>query len=397
MFTPTRNTLIIGTLAGILALATSALAFAQDNIYLVSGFPTPNRPFGVQTKIFSLGGSLASPLLTLGDPEKGCDALLIDYDRRMLVVTSPSLTPSRVDVVSFDAPAKSRSAPLAYDSKMSVIAEHLLDTGQDLQLALTLGNAHTQALAGVDLTTLAAVPITWQDYRDAYVAGTFGVGQTWSHTVELRVHDGGLLAPRFPKTVAADFALKLPAGFTPPSDAIAFLEVNNSDVAVVSLSNEQSPSSSGVGFKSDHVYVKATQSWQVLKVPGAVSWARGFGTWIAYVVAEPFHGVESPGKQARLASHVVSGHPVEEMFQDADAYFPGTLFLYDTASGASVTIETGQGDSEPLWISGNTVYYRVNQSLYSATIAGSTVKNATAIMSGEAVGQIHWAFAGAKP
>ena len=102
MFTPARNTLIIGTLA----LAASALAFAQDTVYLVSGFPTPNRPFGVQTKIFPIGGNPAAPLLTLGDPQKGCDALLIDYDRRVLVVTSPSLTPSRVDVVSFDTTPK---------------------------------------------------------------------------------------------------------------------------------------------------------------------------------------------------------------------------------------------------------------------------------------------------
>ena len=393
MLTKTSKALIVGTFA----LAASGQVPAQNVLYLVSGFPTPNRPFGVQTKIFPLGGNLSAPLLSLCSAEKGCDGILIDYDRRLLVVTSPSMTPVRVDVVSFDAPSQSHGGALAYDAKMSVIAANLLDTGKSAQLALTLGDARTQALAAFDLTTLAAVPMAWQDYRNARVAGTFGVGQTWSDTVELRMHDGGLLAPRLPQAASGDdLAFKLPAGFTPPSDAIVFLQVDNNDLAVVSSSHEQSPNDSGVGFRIDRVYVKAAHSWQTVKVPGAASWARGLGSWLAYVVAEPFHGVESPGKQTRLTSMLAGGHSVDETFQDADAYFPGTLFLYNTASASSVKIETGQGDSEPLWISGDTVYYRVNQSLYRATIAGNSVKDAAVIASGEAIGQVHWAFLGAK-
>jgi len=385
--------LIIGTFA----LAASGQAFAQNNLYVVSGFPTPNRPFGVQTKISPLSGNRSSPSLSLCGAEKGCDGVLIDYDRRLLVVTSPSITPHRADVVSFDAPDQSRSGALTYDTKMSVIGANVFDTGKGAQLGLTLGDARTQALAGFDLTTLAAVPMAWQDYHNARVAGTFGVGQTWSDTVELRVHDAGLLAPRLPQVASGDLAFKLPAGLTPPSDAIVFLQVNDNDMAVVSSSHEQSPDVSGVGFRIDHVYVKAAQSWQTVKVPGAASWARGLGSWLAYVVAEPFHGVESPGKQTRLTSILAAGHSVDEMFEDADTYFPGTLFLYNTASGSSVKIETGQGDSEPLWVSGDKIYYRVNQSLYVATIAGNSVKDAAVIASGEAVGQIHWVFAGAKP
>jgi hypothetical protein len=389
----TLRALIVGTLA----LAASGQAPAQEGLYLVSGFPTPNRPFGVPTKIFALTGKPSSPLVGLCDAEKGCDGVLIDYDRRLLVVTSPSITPKRVDVVSFDAPNRSRSAALTYDSAMSVIAANLLDTGKSVQLALTLGDARTQALAGFDLTTLAAVPMTWQDLGGARVAGTFGVGQTWSDAVELLVHDGGSLAPRVAKATAGDFAMKLPAGFTPPSDAIVYLQVNDAHVAVVSSSREQTPNDSGVGFRIDHVYVKATRTWQTVKVPGAASWARGLGNWLAYVVAEPFHGVESPGKQARMAHGLAVGHSVDEIFEDADAYFPGTLFLYNTLSGSSVRVETGQGDSEPLWVSGDQLYYRVNQSIYVATIAGSSVKDAAVVASGDGFGQVHWAFPGAKP
>ncbi len=373
------------------AIAVATPALAQPGLYVVTGFPTPDRPFGVQTRVVSMDHNTPVPLLTLCGLKSGCDDVLIDYDRRLLVVTSPSVTPSGVDVVSFDEPASSRRATMAYATNMSVIATHILETAKDPQLVLTLGNAHTQALAGFDLFAMTAVPMRWEDYGSVRVGGTFGVGQAWSDAVELRVHDNGLLTPRLRPAELAELAFKLPTSISTSNNAIVFLEVNNDRVAVISSSSEQSPNVAGVGFRLDHVYVKATRSWQTVRVPGAASWARGFGRWLAYVVAEPFHGVRSPGKEGRQEIELTPHHSVDELFEQSNAYFPGTLFLYDSATARSYQVETGQGDTEPLLVDGNTFYYRVNSALYQLEI-GADTKNAVLIGTDPLLSQAHWAF-----
>lgn len=57
-------------------------------------------------------------------------------------------------------------------------------------------------------------------------------------------------------------------------------------------------------------------------------------------------------------------------------------------------IKTGEGDSEVLLVDGDEVYYRVNQTLYRATLGTSRVEHPTQILSDETVQLSHWAFIG---
>jgi hypothetical protein len=99
--------------------------------------------------------------------------------------------------------------------------------------------------------------------------------------------------------------------------------------------------------------------------------------------------------QGRLLTQVTPGYSVEELFQDyGERYFPGVLFLYDSLSGRSFRIETGQGDSEVLWIDDNKIYYRVSNSLYQATIASDSIAETKLLMTDDALAQVHWAFMG---
>lgn len=155
----------------------------------------------------------------------------------------------------------------------------------------------------------------------------------------------------------------------------------------MSSSDQQFPDPTGLGYRIDYVYYRASRAWQTVRVPGSHSWARGTGSWLAYVVAEPFHGMQSPGKEERRRSELTQGHSVDEIFLD-------TLFLYNSATGKSYQLDTGQGDSEPLLVSGDKLYYRVNDSIYMATIGAGAFHNSTLVATDSVLSQAHWAFMG---
>jgi hypothetical protein len=51
----------------------------------------------------------------------------------------------------------------------------------------------------------------------------------------------------------------------------------------------------------------------------------------------------------------------------------GELSLFNIRTDKKYTIDTGQGDSEILLIDGETVYYRVNDSVYKARIGAAAI------------------------
>ena len=51
--------------------------------------------------------------------------------------------------------------------------------------------------------------------------------------------------------------------------------------------------------------------------------------------------------------------------------YPGVLHLYDVETEKSYTITTRQADSEIVLVEGGSVYYRINNRLYSAPILGT--------------------------
>jgi hypothetical protein len=72
--------------------------------------------------------------------------------------------------------------------------------------------------------------------------------------------------------------------------------------------------------------------------------------------------------------------------------FPGKLHLYDMEHDRSYTISTGQGDSEILLVEGGTVYYRVADSIYGASIGETALGPPRLIAKSEILGDAPLAF-----
>jgi hypothetical protein len=81
-----------------------------------------------------------------------------------------------------------------------------------------------------------------------------------------------------------------------------------------------------------------------------------------------------------------------ESFNDTNDVFPGRLHLFDIDTGKMRTIETKQGDSEILLVEGDTIYYRVADRLYSASIEASGIGAPKQLARDEIIRDSHYAF-----
>ena len=63
-------------------------------------------------------------------------------------------------------------------------------------------------------------------------------------------------------------------------------------------------------------------------------------------------------------------------------------------SRKTYTIRTDQGDSEVLLVDADTVYYRVNDTLYKAAIRNDAIEDRIKIVTDDNVPLAHWLFFG---
>src|SRR5205085_11933669 len=184
--------------------------------------------------------------------------------------------------------------------------------------------------------------------------------------------------------------------------------VNNDEISVFLRLFDQSSGTPGtIGKITLYIYDKKSQLWHTEDFEGASSSFRGFGSWIAvnqaeanYVVisgvAQPKPVVkESPGKAQRQKildpqDWWWDQEPIDALF--GSYYFPGIIHIYDVRSARQYGLATGQGDSEVLLVEGNTIYYRVNDTLYRAEIGPTNIQNPIELVRDENVQLAHWAF-----
>jgi hypothetical protein len=208
--------------------------------------------------------------------------------------------------------------------------------------------------------------------------------------------------------------VSLPSSVTPQRDDFFLLAVNNDEMLAINRARMPGKEIVGDGGVTELlVYDKQLQRWDTIRFPGAGSSVRGFGHWLVLAHADIRRTLaahlqndwrnerNSPGTEQRQ-TWLRSGSRdrdggnanVDGLFRRSRYYYPGILYFYDVRSRKRYQIKTDQGDSEVLLIDGDTVYYRVNQTLYSATIAASDLGNSKPILSDETVQLSHWAFVG---
>jgi hypothetical protein len=136
--------------------------------------------------------------------------------------------------------------------------------------------------------------------------------------------------------------------------------------------------------------------WRTVRIDGNSSSSRLFGSWLATTVGmwNADHKT-SPGRDSERNSGTDTRPDIRGMyaqFKGRWIWSPGRLVLQNLDDARKITIETGQEDSEVLWIGSETVLYRVNDTIYQARIVGAQVQNTTVLVKDEDVPEIHWIF-----
>lgn len=155
------------------------------------------------------------------------------------------------------------------------------------------------------------------------------------------------------------------------------------------------------------VHNRASNQWKTLHLEGNYSRSRLFGSWLAVIVrmynsdnklgTSPGTGNQrntggAGGRGQGLTARLPNVR--QEYGNQSLAWLPGVLVLQNLEDGRKIRTETGQADSEILTVRGDTVLYRVNDTIYQARIVGGALQGTSVLVKDEDVPEIHWVFWG---
>jgi hypothetical protein len=151
---------------------------------------------------------------------------------------------------------------------------------------------------------------------------------------------------------------------------------------------------------------KAANHWRTIELPTTVTSNSGapvrlFGGWLVTTEMEWRPGTlgsGSPGTENETYGSANGSVPdVRDEYYNKflDLYIPGKLAIENLAENRRFVLNTGQEDSEVLFIgSDGQILYRINDSIYSAKIVTDQVVHPKLIVKDTDVPEIHWAFLG---
>jgi hypothetical protein len=146
-----------------------------------------------------------------------------------------------------------------------------------------------------------------------------------------------------------------------------------------------------------YVHDRSRDLWKKLSIVGNNPYSiHFFEPWLAYSsgkLMRPDGRPAGPGHKNERSEEVPGLLPnLQEEYSRLPIYYPGVLVLQNVEDGRTIRIDTGQEDSEILFVTDNDVLYRVNDTVYQARIDGNSLENSTQIVKGDDVPEIHWAF-----
>lgn len=389
-----------GLLVVVIFSAVVLLGQGTQRLYVVTGLaPTNMDPWGVGASLFAIDErhSAAIKISELG----GASSIIVNHDQNLVVVGNG---PGAV-VLDMRSPASPHTLTTGFGGPfLCTPPKSTIEVGCVDVYGLE------KRLLGIDLTGSNA------GVRRSLPSDYFKFARTEGYWSPIDVEHGGIFLfykngkLLFHSTEeATDSGIPLPRNVEPCANARdIMLAVSNDDMVVLDCYRQPTPTTEIHAFQ---VYDRKLGTWQSAKLDAGPS-VRGFGPWIAsasFVRKRPIGASasgpeiksepQSPGAEFRKRiinpqSRDQDQASLDDRFQRYPWLFTGDLHLFNIRSKQSYMIRTGQGDSEILLVDGNTVYYRVNDTLYKAIIRQQRELNGTKILSSPDVQFAHWAFLG---
>jgi len=400
-----------------------------SRLYLIAGTPTPSENLSFAAKLLVLTASGEPvPVRDLARPDEGVDSVQVDSTRRVITVASPHLDPHEFVVVRMDDPLRPESHRINYAG--SGFNEYLVDIpGHGLVQSMTNSYSLSDLSPSprsskndtVDFPQPRVKPIDMRDLNsmqsrrigiDVYAGASdtpFELapddarflrfeGQPGAavHSVAIPVGTVAADGKNFTIAGASIGGVQLPpAAGARPGDMVVFHAATD-ELLAVTIERKMAVEAT-LQATVLYLYDRTLDRWSTLSVPGALSEFRAFGRWVASVTADDNRQNPrraSPGKENRRAGPLSSGFPPDQRFDMFGRYYPGKLVLFNAESGARIEVDTDEGDSEVLLISGSSVYYRVNDAVFRGEINKTELGKRTLLARDETIRDVHWAFLG---
>ena len=357
-------------------------------------------------------GELRLASVLADDHSGGVDNILVDYDRRVLAITTPKTQPTNVVALSMDAPLSPfrrsfETEPLYKAGYSSISACIFQKPPRPVQILLQMAPMRgDDRLIAVSVGTVGgtdSLPIGEKVYCRS--SGYFGT-----------VWDNPPFAPMnvepLQKVELRNRSERFGLGITAPPEispgSVGNMDVRTDRILAFAAHKDRQYVPSGLGSSKYRIFSTASHAWRTLVVPGSSTTVRAFGSWLAFVVQEsqPWavpNGTgnhvhdsanqrASPGQIGRTLNFLAPDLSLEDLFWESARWFPGTLLVYSIDTGRLYRIETGQGDSEVVLIDKADVYYRVNTTLYRAVIGEGETLEGIQLIQDPAIGNVHLAF-----
>ncbi len=378
------------------ALSRSAGAQDKNGLYAITACPQPQGELKFPGVLFCLGadGKQVSWASQLATKEQGVHYLLYSFEGRLAVLAAPRDIANEIVVVSFDSPGRPRTAKLDLQG-MSVVGRHFVWLEGRLHLALKLFRDGKFRYLAIRLDTLDVREAQPKELYQQFAIDGFPGGLISNNdfaSFEQPVGSRNLVVaeamPRLPSSVT------LPPDLTfPPGENIGLFAANQEMLAFTAgkMRLRTSPGAT----TPYQVLDRGAGSWHSIDFPGGASLARAFGPWLvaqARELREEY--TPSPGQNVRRQQRSTTGPAYDSVAEGFSLFQPGLLFLYHVPSRRRIVEETGQGDTEVLWVKDDRILYRCDRILYEARIEGTSLKDKRKLIERDVIADVHWVFYG---
>ncbi len=356
-------------------------------LYLVSGCPTTNVPLQFPVYLYQLRDESLELVRTIIPKEVGAEYIFAYPGERVLIAGEYALgeTERKIHFFSMNHPWVEESVSLTVGAGFLGDPHFFRNRNRQLFAVRLYNSAEAFPPRGFDLGNCESVDLPWGIYRDVRISGAPGPFFPGDWLYLVRQEDGQVRTLQ--RTGSVDMGWpddKLLRARK--ADLLAWV-LDDSMIAVAEMGSAKTESS------SLYILSKKSSQWKRVEFPGDLTKFKAFGPWL--VGYEAYSRKEiSPGMSQRRQKPAETGYPLDWQLSANNVYLPGILFLYNVETQEQLRIETEQGDSEVLLVTGSKLVYRTNRIVMSATIGAHGVEQSQRIAESDEVPDIHWAFFG---
>lgn len=330
---------------------------------------------------------------------KGVNSVLYSFDEQLLVVSGPTAVGNDWVLLYFQAPNAARPFHFELLPGRALLHPRLTRIQKQIWLGVLEVASGAQGdivLRGVRLGDLASKTLDPSTaLRDLCLDGAVGGAYPAAEYADLYLPIGSrrpLLAEwRQKADIPADIVLPREISFS-SRDRIVLMPCVQRFLLLSSIDTRVRDATKGM--TPVHVYDRRTDAWSSMSIPGGQTGFRAFGEWLCATIGYRAAGRASPGADDRRTGPSPTGPGFDAYASDRDLFQPGLVWLYHVPTGRKVIAETGQGDTEVLWVSDERVLYRCDRALFEARVDGASLSGRRKLLERDFIADVHWVFYG---